>query len=62
MSGCRESNPDRIHPMDVYYHYTTARLRSRYVRASAGEARQLFVTMVLSKLTAFLIISQTMLN
>ena len=25
VSGCRESNPDRIHPMDVYYHYTTAR-------------------------------------
>ena len=25
-SGRRESNSDRIHPMDVYYHYTTPRL------------------------------------
>ena len=24
-SGCRESNSDYIHPMDTYYHYTTAR-------------------------------------
>gem|GEM_PF-2607329 len=24
-SGCWESNPDYIHPMDAYYHYTTAR-------------------------------------
>ena len=35
MSGCRESNSDRTHPMGVYYHYTTARLRSRFARASA---------------------------
>ena len=26
VSGRRESNSDRIHPMDVYYHYTTPRL------------------------------------
>lgn len=25
VSGCRESNPDLIHPMDIYYRYTTAR-------------------------------------
>ena len=25
LSGCRESNSDRTHPMGVYYHYTTAR-------------------------------------
>ena len=32
VSGCRESNPDRIHPMDVYYHYTTARIFGRKAR------------------------------
>ena len=25
VSGCRESNPVYIHPMDAYYRYTTAR-------------------------------------
>lgn len=25
LSGRWESNPDYIHPMDAYYHYTTAR-------------------------------------
>ena len=24
-SGCRESDPDCMHPMHAYYHYTTAR-------------------------------------
>ncbi len=34
LSGCRELNPGRIHPKDVYYRYTTARCLLKVYRLS----------------------------